>query len=110
MGWNNTETLTVTIATDDDRTNSTMLGDRERGSVQTPASLTSTTIEFEVSNDDTTWDVARDDNDAAIGTKTVAVDKLYNIPAEVFKSRFMRIKTGSGEAADRNFIVSLGGN
>ena len=108
--WSQTETLVVDISADTTHTNSVHVGGFERGSVLIPAAFTSTTIKFEVSNDDTTWDVARDDNDADLGTKTVAVDKIYNVPAEVFKSKFARILTGSAELADRNLVVNFGGN
>jgi len=105
----NTENVVVDISEDNDRSGKFGVGGYERGSVQIPSAYTGTTLDFEVSNDaGTTWDVVRVAAGTAVGTQTVAVDQIHNIPAEVFMSRWARCVTPA-QAADRTLVVHLTG-
>lgn len=105
------EKLTATISISTTTSSWVNVGDYERGGYTTPSALTGTTMTWEVSNDDSqgTVDPVRNEAGTALGAVTVAVDKVYTIPAEVFSHRFARLKSGSTEVAARDIVVFLTG-
>lgn len=107
MAWRQTKTVTVSSG----QTTSEAIhgGEFERGSVQLPSAITGTTLNFDVSNDGTTWDSVRDDSGAAVANQTVAADQVHNVHPNCFKSRYFRLVMAS-QGADRSIIVNVGGN
>lgn len=89
---------TATIADAADTSTSVFVGDYHRGSFATDGDLTSTSITFEVSNDNTAWDTLRDAAGSAVSAVTVADNKLYRLPAGVFSYRYLRFKAGAVQA------------
>lgn len=82
----------------------------ERGSIQTPAAFTSTVLQWQCSNDGTTWDDCRDEDGTADATVTVTTGDCYAIPDAMFSYKYGRMSVDQNEAAARTIILVLHGN
>ena len=99
----------IDVSTDADLTPAFRVETASFGVVHFPAAMTSTAITFTVCDtEDGTFVTLIDDTGADI-TYTIAASKAIALPPELFGSRYAKIATGSGEAADRQLIVTLKG-
>lgn len=79
------------------------------GGVQCPASLSSTTMTFTVSDTYAGTYVALVDSAGNAISQTVAASKAWALPAELFAFNFAKLVGGSSEAADRTFTITRKG-
>lgn len=101
--------ITAQITNSQTTTEAIFVGDMAWGSVQLPAALTSTALEFTVSNDNSNFASLRDVDGDAIAAITVAAGRCIPIPDEAFNFTYLKIVVGSAEAADRNLSLLLKG-
>lgn len=81
-------------------------GDKCRGSVQMPATLTSTGLLFSVSNDNVTFTTVKVAG-VALTSITVAANHVVPLPKECFASKFTKAVLGSAEGAARTLKLFL---
>ena len=97
----------VTIATSDTVSASIYLKNGVAGAIITPSSLTSTTLSFQVSNNDVDYTALYDTSGSLI-SYTVAANRVIPLSKEIFGAfPYLKIVTGSSEAANRTFIVLI---
>lgn len=97
--------LTIDQSTDDDLTDSLDLRGRVLVGIILPAAMTSTSITFKFSNDNTTFVDLYDTSGNQVSV-TIAASRWVGLLAEDFAgARYLKIATGSGEAADRTITA-----
>lgn len=96
----------VTIPASSDTSDSFGLMQATAGSFQTPASIDSTTMGFEVSYDNSTWVTLRkiDGTDVSI---PVAASGGYPLPFELFVHAYGRFVSGSTESPALVLVITL---
>ena len=77
------------------------------GGVQCPASLTSTAMTFTVCDTKAGTYVELTDASGSAISQTVAANKGFALPAELFAFKYAKLVCGSSEGAARDFVVSL---
>lgn len=93
-----TDVLTTSIANGAALSGAVNVSDYESGVVLMPAAWTAASIGFQVSGDNSTYYPLYDEGGTLV-EMTVAVDKGYQIPAEVFCSKWVKLwseTSGSG--------------
>lgn len=97
---------TIAVAIASGGTTSEGIPNREHvaSGVIMPSALTSTTLKFDVSNDGVSWTRLYDENNVEI-SKTVAAQRAYPVPIELFGFPFFRLILGSAEAQARTLYV-----
>lgn len=95
---------TVTIANAGTKSTSIDLVDAITAGIVLPAAFTGTTITFETSHDDVTFQALTDKYGNAV-TMTVAQGKSYTLPDEVAPWPFVKLVSGSAEGGDRTIRV-----
>ena len=70
-----------------------------------PAAFTGTTLTFQVSADDTTYQALYDRYNVAV-SMTVAVDRHYDLPTELASWHSFKLVSGSAEGAARSLVVA----
>ena len=75
------------------------------GAIITPAALTGTALSFQVSLDNTVFTALYDTSGSAV-SYTVAANRVIPLNPDVFGSfPYLKLVSGSSEAADRTFII-----
>lgn len=69
-----------------------------------PASFTGTSLTFQVSHDNSTFQALHNTAGNAV-SQTVAQGKSYILPAELAPWRYFKVVSGSNEAAARTLVV-----
>jgi len=77
------------------------------GSFGLPAALTGTALSIEVSVDGTTFKALKNAAGTAVTVPTVAAGDQLPIPADAFSFPYLRLKSGTAEAADRTVKIFL---
>jgi len=95
---------TAIIASGQTKSNGVDFVDAAFGGLVLPASFTGTTLTFEVSADNTTYQALTDRYGAAI-SMTVAQGKSYPLPSELAGWPWFKIVSGSTEAVDRTITI-----
>lgn len=99
--------LLIDISADDDLTNALDLRGKVLVGILTPASLTSTAMTFQFSNDNTTFTDLYDSSGNQVSI-TVAASRFIGLLAEDFAAaRYLKIATASGESADRTITAIM---
>ena len=101
----------ITVAADNDTSATVDLGSRVLVGLITPASLTSTAITFNVSDDNSTFRTLRDDANANFSVVVDSTSRQYFFDEKNFKGvRYIQVETGSAEGADRTIkLLSIEG-
>lgn len=89
--------------------NSILVGEWGSGAYETPSNFDGTSITFEGSIDDTTFDVVKTTALVDRAADTVAVSSLYPIPPEAFYYKFVRVVVSAQSATDTSIKVFLKG-
>ena len=103
------QTKTLTILSGATASGSMKIGEFSSGSVQLPAAMTGTALTIQTSNDNSTWASVRDVAGAAKAAITVAASITVPLHPETFNALYMRLVSGSAEAADRTLLLGLKG-
>jgi hypothetical protein len=94
----------VTVAADNNTSATVDLGSRVLIGLITPASLTSTAVTFNVSDDNSTFRTFRDTANANFSVVVDGTSRQYFFNERDFKGvRYVQVETGSAEGADRTF-------
>lgn len=97
----------VTIADSTTISASVFLKNGVAGAIIMPSAITSTTLSFQVSIDDTAY-TALYDTAGSLISYTVAANHTIPLNKEVFGAfPFLKIVTGSSELANRTFIILI---
>lgn len=75
------------------------------GAFQLPAAFTGTALTIEVSVDGTTFKALKNAAGTAVTVPTVAAAEQLPIPAEAFSFPYLRLKSGTAEAAARTVKI-----
>ena len=105
--WKHLQDLTV--ASSGTTSEAFSVGDFVQGSIQLPSALTSTAVNYHVSNDGINYAVVMDKTGAALSNATAAADAVIAMPTEVFGFSMCKVVLGSAEAAERTIKLFLGG-
>lgn len=100
-------TDTVTIASSGTTSTSLQLQGTIPLAIQTPAALTGTSFTFQSSNDGSAWyDLY---NGSTLYSVTVGINRYIALNPDVFEAvRYVRIVSGSTEAASRTIVLISG--
>ena len=71
-----------------------------------PSAFSGATVTFQVSAENTTYQVLHDSTNTVI-TQTVTASKAYALPISCFAFGYVKLISASAEGADRTIIVSL---
>ena len=95
-----------TVTIDQNETVSTAFDSRGFSSfgLLMPSSFTGTTISFQVSHDNSTYNALNNTTGSVI-SMTVAASKAYSLPIELTPWRYFKIVSGSSEAAARTLTL-----
>lgn len=97
----------IIVPSADDTSNSFGVAQATAGGFQTPATLTSTTVGWEVSYDNETWVPLKEAGTDATISYAVSAGGGYALPFELFMHAWARFVFGSAEGADRTIVVTL---
>ena len=103
------QTLTASVAASGTTSGAFIVDGYSFGGVQCPASLTSTTITFTVSDTLAGTYVALTDSAGTSISQTVAASKAFALPPELFAFKYAKLVCGSSEGAARDFVLTLKG-
>lgn len=102
-------TFAVTIASGATASAAIDFRGRAGGGFTTPAAFTGTTISYQVSVDNSTFQTLYDQFGAQVVTAAVTTSRSYALPAELYGWPYVKIVSGSAEGADRTLNVVLAG-
>lgn len=95
-------TAIITIAVDNDLSDSVDLKRFTLGSFRLPAGMDSVSVTFQASDDDITFDQVRDASGSAIIITIDATAATYTVNPQDFASlRYLKIATSTGESSNR---------
>ena len=101
------QTLTASVAASGTTSGAFTVDGYSFGGVQCPASLTSTTMTFTVSDTLAGTYVALTDSAGNSISQAVAASKAFALPPELFAFKYAKLVCGSSEGAARDFIVTV---
>lgn len=102
-------TFAITIASGGTASTAIDFRGRAGGGFTTPAAFTGTTISYQVSVDDSTYQTLYDQFGAQVVTAAVSTSRSYALPAELYGWPYFKIVSGSAEGGTRTLNVVLAG-
>lgn len=97
---------TVAIANGETESSAVVVADYAMGGFSLP-DFTGTAMTFLVSDDGTNFYALKDSSGSDVTALTVAQNKSYQIPDDVFKHYAVKLKSGSAEGAARTISLLL---
>ncbi len=99
--------VVIVVATSTTVSSAAFMKNGVAGAIIMPAALTGTAISFQVSIDDTVYTPLYDTSGSAI-SYTVAASRVIPLNKEIFASfPYIKIVSGSAEAANRTFTILI---
>lgn len=103
---NPSEVVSITIASGETVSGAFYAADAAHVAVELPATFTGTTLTFQVSTDNTTFQVLRDFQGNVV-TAIVTQGVSYDLPEELVGWHYLKIVSGTAEGAARTLKVVL---